>query len=271
MIPVFTVLSVLMLSLLIVRFATVGLTLTGISRDLAKFQALSAFTGAGFTTKESEEVVSHPVRRRIVMHLMLLGHGGIVLAVTSVMLSFLSTANAPAPSGEIEQSLTSRFGVRLLVLGVGVFALWMLANSAIFERVIWRLNSWVLTRFGKLELRDYTRLLRLAKNYVVWELHVKPESWLVGRTLAQLQLNREGVLVLGIERATGLYLGAPRSTTRVDPEDCLILYGRQEALADLETRRADLEGNMHHVMAVTRHLDVLEEEGGKPAEGTDGM
>lgn len=260
MIAVFTVLSVLTLSLLIVRLATVGLTLTGISRDMAKFQALSAFTGSGFTTKESEDIVTHPVRRRIVMHLMLLGHGGIVLAITSVMMSFLSTSGQRGDLVVPEQSFTSQFTFRLLVLVLGVLSLWRISNSVLFERMIWRLNTWALTRWGELELRDYTRLLRLARNYVVSEFSVKADSWLVGRTLAQLQLNREGVLVLGIERVSGVYLGAPRSTTRIEPGDCLILYGRQEALVELETRRADVQGNMQHVMAVTKQLDVLEEQ-----------
>ena len=55
------------LSLLITRIATEALTLTGLSRTSASFQARSAFTGAGFTTAESEAVVKHPVRRRIII------------------------------------------------------------------------------------------------------------------------------------------------------------------------------------------------------------
>ena len=51
MIPILTVLLVLALSLLIARFATVGLAMTGVFKDLAQFPALSAFTGSGFTTQ----------------------------------------------------------------------------------------------------------------------------------------------------------------------------------------------------------------------------
>jgi hypothetical protein len=51
------------LSLLVTRIASVALTMTGVSRDLAKFQARSAFTGVGFTTNEAEKVVARPVRR----------------------------------------------------------------------------------------------------------------------------------------------------------------------------------------------------------------
>ena len=57
MAAVFTVLLVLAVSVIIVRIASVGLTLTGISKDLADFQALSAFTRSGFTTDESEQIV----------------------------------------------------------------------------------------------------------------------------------------------------------------------------------------------------------------------
>jgi hypothetical protein len=64
LISVFVAIS---LSLLVTRIATEALALTGLSRTSASFQARSAFTGSGFTTQESEAVVQHPVRRRIVV------------------------------------------------------------------------------------------------------------------------------------------------------------------------------------------------------------
>ena len=84
MVAIISLLTVLVLSLLVVRVATVALTLTGLSKQLARFQARSAFTGSGFTTTESEKVVHHPVRRRIIMLLMLLGNAGIVTAMSSL-------------------------------------------------------------------------------------------------------------------------------------------------------------------------------------------
>ena len=47
--------------------------MTGMDRKRAVFQALSAFSGTGFTTKEAEFVVNHPVRRRVIIWLMILG------------------------------------------------------------------------------------------------------------------------------------------------------------------------------------------------------
>ncbi|HEY9418480.1 MAG TPA: hypothetical protein VIQ30_27270 [Pseudonocardia sp.] len=82
-----TLLVVVALSLVVTRVGTVALTLTGLSCQAARFQSRSAFTGSGFTTAESKMVVDHPVRRRIVMRLMLLGNAGLVSSVGTLMLS----------------------------------------------------------------------------------------------------------------------------------------------------------------------------------------
>jgi hypothetical protein len=245
---VFTVLIVLTCSLVVVRVATVGLTMTGLSKDLAQFQALSAFTGSGFTTRESEKIVNHPLRRRIVMHLMLLGHGGIVIAVASVMLSFLNT------SGRAD-NWTAVWWVRLFVLTIGVVMLWTAANSRYVEHVTWRINEWALTRFGHISVQDYTQLLRLSHNFVVWEMNVHTDHWLAGRTLAESALASEGILILGIERADGEYLGAPRGQMRIEPNDHLILYGQQEALANLGMRKCSMADKARDVVADHPKLD----------------
>lgn len=89
MVAIITVLCIAIVSMLITRIATVALTLTGLSRDIARFQARSAFSGAGFTTAESELLVTHPVRRRILMLLMFLGNVGLVTLIASLMGSFV--------------------------------------------------------------------------------------------------------------------------------------------------------------------------------------
>jgi hypothetical protein len=54
---------------------------------VARFQALSAFSGTGFTTREAERIVNHPRRRKIVIYLIMLGNAGIV----SVIATFVVT------------------------------------------------------------------------------------------------------------------------------------------------------------------------------------
>ncbi len=83
-----SVFVVVLVSLVITRVATVALSLTGMSREAARFQARSAFFGVGFTTTEAESVMGHPVRRRIVMLLMVIGSAGIAGVIASVVVSF---------------------------------------------------------------------------------------------------------------------------------------------------------------------------------------
>jgi len=80
-------LTAVALSMVVTPTATVALTMTALSREAARFQARSAFSGAGFTTDEAEWVVNHPVRRRIVMLLILLGGAGLVTSLATLVLS----------------------------------------------------------------------------------------------------------------------------------------------------------------------------------------
>ena len=96
MIPIISLLIVLFISILLTRIATVALTHTGLSRESAKFQARSAFTGVGFTTSESEKVVNHPTRRRILLLLMLVGNAGVVTAVSALIVSFINLEQTDA-------------------------------------------------------------------------------------------------------------------------------------------------------------------------------
>jgi Trk-type K+ transport system membrane component len=116
-----SVFAIVVLSLLITRFAVLVLVVTGLSRESARFQARSALTGSGFTTSESEAVVDHPVRRRAIMRLMLIGNAGIVTVVASLVLSFRG--------GSGDERL-----VRAAVLVAGLALLWWLSRRDWVDR-----------------------------------------------------------------------------------------------------------------------------------------
>ena len=237
-IGVIAVLVVLGLSLVITRLATVALTLTGMSRESARFQARSAFTGTGFTTSEAEQVVRHPVRRRIVMMLMILRSAGLVTIIVSLILSFVG------PAAGTQKLL------RLAWLGGGVLVLWLLARSRAVDRVVSRLIERALRRWTDLDVRDYASLLRLSGPYTVMELHVDEDDWLADKRLDQMRLLQEGVTVLGIRRPNGNYVGVPRGETLIRTGDQLVLYGPEQTLDELDERRRGATGDVAHDEAV---------------------
>jgi len=253
MLSVLSLLLVLVLSLLVTRVATVALTYTGLSRASARFQARSAFTGAGFTTEESEKVVRHPVRRRIVLTLMLLGNAGIVAAISALILAFVGDGQGPLA-----------LKVALLVAGVG--ALWAVANSQWVDRYLSRLIARMLDRFTQLDTRDYAGLLHLGGEYMVSELRIQKGDWLAERPLGELELREEGVLVLAVERSDGTFVGVPDGATRFEPGDNVVLYGRVPALEDLDRRRAGAQGRERHRRAVSEQK--RERDSGEPETGS---
>jgi hypothetical protein len=241
-----TVLVVMLVSLLITRVATVALTLTGLSREVARFQARSALSGTGFTTSEAEAVVSHPVRRRIVMALMLVGSAGLVTVIASLMLSFTGAGHGQALH-------------RVLLLIAGLTVVWLLARSRWVDRRLSWLIARVLQRYTTLDARDYAALLHLAERYAVGELAVREDDWLAGRRLDDLGLRDEGVVILGLTLADGTWVGAPTSETHIHAGDRVVAYGPAAQLGELDRRRAGPGGDREHEQAVERHRSAVRE------------
>jgi hypothetical protein len=248
MIAAISVLLVLTISVFVIRVAAVALVHTGMGREAARFQARSAFTGAGFTTSEAESVVNHPVRRRIVSWLMLAGNVGIVTAMTSLLLSFVDMRGGHGA------------WLSLSVLVVGVILLLAVSSSAWVDRHLCRAISWALNRFTQIDARDYARLLHLREDYGVSDLRVQSSEWLTGRTLAEAGLSEEGILVLGIECPGGQFIGAPAQGTEIRERDRLLLYGRTPRIAEIDRRRRDGEGERSHQAAVAEHERISHEE-----------
>lgn len=258
MLALFTFLTVLVLSLIVVRVATVALTLTGLSKDSARFQARSAWTGTGFTTRESENVVDHPARRRIVSLLMVLRSAGLITAVSSLFISF-----AGARSGDAETQ-------RMLVILVSVLALWLISMSRSVDRWMTRIIRRVLLRYTDLDARDYGALLHLSGEYAVAEVEIESgEGWMVGRQLKELRLSDEGVLVLGVERTAGDYIGAPRGDVEISAGDTLLLYGARPRLRELSERPRDIEGQAAHYTAVREQAESEEAEASPKTAGDE--
>ena len=234
MISILSLLLVLTLSILVTRIATVALTFTGLSRESAKFQARSAFTGVGFTTNESEKVVNHPIRRRILLLLMMLGNAGVITAVSSLIISFVNTKQAT--------SLT----LNIVLLISGIVILWSLANSKWVDRHLSNFIARVLKKYTRLNVQDFSKLLHLAGEYQITELHVGKNDWIVDRKLGELKLRDEGIIVIGINRENGDYIGVPDGETEVRHGDTLITYGRAQVIESLDQRDKSNSADHEH-------------------------
>lgn len=258
MLALVTLLVVILVSLIVTRIASVALVATGLSKSMARFQARSAFTGVGFTTSEAENVVTHPVRRRIVAILMLFGSAGIASAIATLILTF-------GAAREDEDLLA-----RVLVLVAGLIVIFLLASSSWVDRRVSSVIRRILARYTRLEVRDYVSLLDLEGDYAVTEMLVQADDWLADRTLKQLDLRREGVQVLGVRSQEGRYQGVPEGDTPVRAGDTLMLYGRRDLLADLDERKSGTSGELRHVDRVVEQRRLATEERSRDGEADAG-
>lgn len=251
MIAIISLLTVVTLSILITRIAALALVHTGLSKESARFQARSAFTGVGFTTSESENVVNHPVRRKILMILIFLGSAGVISAISSLILSFLSMER------------TGFLSIEIIVFTAGLFGLWLLSQSEWVDKKLSVVINKALNKYTVLDVKDYYSLLHFSDNYRISEIKIEQEDWLEDKTLRELQLNEEGILVLGIKREDGDYVGAPRGKTKIRKNDTVILYGRASVLESLNKRLKGVAGDKEHSDAVLEQAKLWEEADGR--------
>ncbi|MFA3920857.1 hypothetical protein [Ruegeria hyattellae] len=173
MIGALTVLFLLAVTLAIVRVAGVALRLTGLPQPVARFQAISALTGTGFTTSEAEGTMHHPVRRRVLTLLMFTGHLGIVSLASTVILTVAS--------------IEDRLGVVLQVFALvaSVVAIVVLASSKWLDIVMCDWVARLMLRIGWMKNLPYEILYeapdgrQLCEHVVQKNLGLDPELLIV--------------------------------------------------------------------------------------------
>lgn len=203
-------LFVVFISFLVIRAASIALIMTGMDEKRALFQALSAFTGTGFTTKEAEYVVNRPERRRIISWLMILGNAGIVTVIVTATSSFV-----------VGQE---RLFINLIILLVGVYVIYKIGTNKGFIR---RWEGFVenkLVQASYFEEGITEDLLHFLEGYGLLRVIIKKNSQLIGSSLLQHKLTSKGLLVLGIERDKK-WMPIPKANEVISVGDKLVVYG----------------------------------------------
>jgi hypothetical protein len=209
-------LAVILFSYLLIRAAAIALMLTGLEEKKARFQALSAFTGTGYTTREAEMVMNHDSRRRIMSLLMLLGHAQVVTVIITTTSSIIFNRGFHVP-------------LNIVFLALGIYLIYRLGRNRGLTRkwdafIKERLIKWPEFEEGKTE-----NLLHLGEGYVLVRTSVIKGSPLIGLSLADSQIKKKGLLILGIERGSE-WRPVPEATQKLVEGDRLVVYGPMDVL-----------------------------------------
>ena len=229
MAPVLALLVIALVSLLAVRVGATALMMTGLSSDAASFQAYSAFFGVGFTTREAELVMNHPLRRRIIRDLIFAGNVGLTSALATLVVTLL-------------QSGTGTHAVYIVgtLLGGLVLMCWLF-RTGWFQRLLDHLIQRTLESAGMVKVLDYELLLRIRAGYVVSEIEVLPGTLLDGRTLRDTRPRDIGVMILAIKRSGQDLPGLPGPSHLIQAGDVLTAYGKEDGLKQLNEQNTAVE------------------------------
>ena len=215
MIAALSLILIFAVSFFLIRVASVALRLTGLPVSHARFQAMSALTGTGFTTAESELIVNYPIRRNIIAGLMLLGNLGIVSILSTTMISFIHT-----------DAQFQAIMIQLAWMAGGTIMFFTVMLNPVVDRIICGLIRNVLQKHTFLGGRRYSRLLQLGGK-----LSISEHQFFADKSVGpqSLQTSLKQISILAVKRASGAT--EPFSVTMDDISlgDTLILFGPDTA------------------------------------------
>jgi hypothetical protein len=206
------------ISYLVVRIGAIALEMTGMERSRARFQALSAFSGTGFTTREAELVVNHPRRRKIVTYLMILGNAGIVSVIATFVLSLRQSGFRPS--------------LNLVIITASLFVLYRIASHQKFAKKLTSKIRETLREKLHFEKVRVEELLHQSDGYGIASILVGRRSKVAGLTLSKSGFKERDLMILSIERDEGV-IPVPKAQTKIQVGDRLICYGKLENIQGL--------------------------------------
>ena len=216
------------ISFIVVRIGAIAFELTGLEWSLAKFQALSCFSGTGFTTKEAELITGNPQRRRIASILIVLGHAGLVTLIATFANSIQPSISMPKvtfhflPSGLIPW-------INLMIIIVAVYAIYKIFTNT---KLVRKFTSTLREQIVKKEIIkqvSFEELVIATGGYGVSQIEISKDSPIVDKTLLESDLRKLDISVLVIERK-GEAIPNPQADTKILSGDKLVCFGKLESI-----------------------------------------
>lgn len=169
---------------LVIEIGVILFHMTGLEKEIARYQVISMLTGTRFTTQESALIIDHPIRRRISSGLILFGYFSLAVIISSI---------ATILSNDL------RIELLLIIIGILFVFLFIFRNKSVFNRLEDRFEHEMDTEYN-LEDWPMKTALALDEEEMVAIIQIKHGSDYIGqkgRTLVEENLD---VVLLIIRR-----------------------------------------------------------------------
>lgn len=204
--------------LFILWVGSITLEATGMERSKARFQALSALTGTGFTTREAEYIVNHPKRRRIVSWMIFLGNVGIVAFILVMILYLRAGLRAPTPA-------------HIIIMLISILVVGLIAWAGVISKL-----SNVIINLVRKERQTPAYIaeetLYQTGDFGVVRTSINEKALSAGLRIGDTGLKERNVIVLAIERDNKV-LNLPDAEEELKSGDNLICYGKLTEISGL--------------------------------------
>lgn len=131
---------------------TIFFRLTGLTEEKARFQVVSLLTNSGYTTRESEAIVSSKIRRRLARATMLFGYAFTVTIVSTAVNFFMTLGKS-----ELHSLL---YTIPILLLIMLVFS--MLRRSVFFKT---KFDGWIESIGNRIMFGEKSNPVVLLEDY----------------------------------------------------------------------------------------------------------
>jgi len=198
---------------------------------MAKFQAVSCFSGTGFTTKEAELITTNKQRRRIASILMVLGNAGLVTLIASAAGTMTAHQALWAKLSEFFLPVAvPGYLLPWVNLAIIIVAVYVIYKASTNRRLAAKLTNYLRAKIVKREIFkpvSFEELLLLTGGYGVSKIDVYADSPILNKTLFDSGLRKEDITVLAIVRADET-IANPPADTKILLGDELISFGKLE-------------------------------------------
>jgi amino acid transporter len=204
--------------LFILWLGSIALEATGMEREKARFQALSALSGTGFTTREAESIVNHPRRRRIVSWLIFLGSVGIIAFILVMILYLRAGFKAPT----------------LVHIGIIIISIFIL-GLIVWTGLINKLSNIIVSLLHKGHpVSDFNteEILHQVGDYGIARIRINERNGATSFTLGNKKFKEQDITILAIERGDKV-LSLPKDEEVVLAGDRLLCYGKVSGISGL--------------------------------------
>lgn len=221
----------LIVSFVAVRIGAIAFQLTGLEWSLAKFQALSCFSGTGFTTKEAELVTGNKQRRKIATVLIILGNAGFVIMIATL-------AGSLVPQETILSRLSESFlpfdippylvkWINLIIIVAVVYGIYKVFTHEKFVRKMTNILRKKIIKKEIFQKVSFEELLLATGGYGISRIAVSAGSPVLNKTLANSGLREQDIMVLATVRGSET-IPNPSANMKILLGDELICFGKLE-------------------------------------------